>query len=58
MKNIDIDTPYCLSDENVKFFKKNKYIKLKNVFEKDIILYYNKVISEAVESLNTIKVPI
>lgn len=56
MKNID--TPYCLSDENVKFFKKNKYIKLKNVFEKDTILYYNKVISEAVESLNTIKVPI
>ena len=56
MKNID--TPYFLSDENVKFFKKNKYIKLKNVFEKDTILYYNKVISEAVESLNTIKVPI
>tara|TARA_B100001059_G_scaffold231246_1_gene266758 strand:- start:9491 stop:10303 length:813 start_codon:yes stop_codon:yes gene_type:complete len=54
----NLNTPYCLSDENISFFKKNKYIKLKNVFEKDIILYFNKVVSEAVESINTIKVPI
>ena len=58
INNKNIDSPYYLTDENIKFFKKNKYIKLKNVFNKEIILHYNKVISGVVQSLNKIKVPI
>ncbi|MEM9680312.1 MAG: phytanoyl-CoA dioxygenase family protein [Bacteroidota bacterium] len=48
-----IATTYPLTQEQIDFYRKNRYIKLKNVLDAEEIAYYNKVISERVEQLNT-----
>ncbi len=52
MKNI-LDQPYNLSQHAIDFFQKNRYIKLKNVFDADTLAFYGEVISEKVAQLNT-----
>ncbi|MCC6282429.1 MAG: phytanoyl-CoA dioxygenase family protein [Saprospiraceae bacterium] len=52
MKNA-LDQPYPLSPEAVDFFQKNRYIKLKNVFDADTLAYYGELISQKVAELNT-----
>lgn len=51
MNNL-IDQPYELSQESVDFFQKNRYIKLKNVFDADTLAYYGDAISKKVTELN------
>lgn len=51
MKN-PLDQPYELPQEAIDFFQKNRYIKLKNVFDADTLAFYGKVISEKVTQLN------
>ena len=55
---VRLDDPYLLSEKQIKFFRKNNFIKLKNVFDKATINHYNEVISKAVESIETTKVPL
>ena len=57
MENL-IDKPYQLSDENIDFFQKNRYIKLKNVFDQETLSFYGEKISKKVNELNTNKAPI
>ena len=52
MKNA-LDQPYPLPPEAVDFFQKNRYIKLKNVFDADTLAYYGELISQKVAELNT-----
>ena len=47
-----IDQPYELSQEAIDFFQKNRYIKLKNVFDADTLAYYGEKISQKVAELN------
>lgn len=47
-----IDQPYTLSDEQINFYRKNKYIKLKNVFDSKTLAHYNKMIGDRVHELN------
>lgn len=49
---------YELSPEHIAFYKKNSFIKLKNVFTGEVIEYYNKIISDKVNELNNVEIPI
>ena len=51
MKTVDI--PYKLNPEHVAFYQKNRFIKLKNVFDAETLAHYNNVISEQVARMNT-----
>lgn len=55
---VRLDDSYLLSEKQIKFFRKNNFIKLKNVFDKATINHYNEVISKTVESIETTKVPL
>ncbi len=51
MKNT-LHTPYALPQDAIDFFQKNRYIKLKNVFDADTLAFYGGKISEKVAELN------
>lgn len=53
-----IDKPYSISSEAIDFFGKNRYIKLKNVFDAKTLTYYGNIISEKVNELNKNKDPL
>ncbi|MEA5141051.1 phytanoyl-CoA dioxygenase family protein [Arcicella rigui] len=50
----DLTTYYELSQEQIEFYEKNRFIKLKNVFDAETLEFYNKIISEQVEKMNTV----
>ncbi len=49
-----LSTPYALSPEQIDFYQKNRFIKLKNVFDAETLAYYNEAISRQVEKMNTV----
>ncbi len=49
-----LNTPYELSPEQVDFYQKNRFIKLKNVFDADTLAYYNEQITKHVNKINTV----
>jgi ectoine hydroxylase-related dioxygenase (phytanoyl-CoA dioxygenase family) len=51
--HFELDKPYELSPESIDFYQKNRYIKLKNVFDADTLAYYGDKISQKVADLNT-----
>ena len=51
MKN-RLGQPYHVSQEAIDFYQKNRYIKLKNVFDAEILAYYGDIISQKVAELN------
>ncbi len=48
-----LTTLYPLSQEQIKYFQTNRFIKLKDVFDAETLAYYNEVISKQVEKMNT-----
>ena len=52
---VRLDNPYLLSEKQIKFFRKNNFIKLKNVFDKATINHYNEVISKTRRRLSSIE---
>lgn len=46
--------PYVLTDEQVAFFEKNRYIKLKEVLNAETLAFYNEAISKRVNVMNTV----
>lgn len=55
---MDLSEEYKLTPEQIAFFQKNKYIKLKQVFSPQTINYYNAIISEEVEKQSDEKIPL
>ncbi|MCP9757269.1 phytanoyl-CoA dioxygenase [Lacihabitans sp. CCS-44] len=49
---MNIDQPYELSQEQIDFYQKNRYIKLKNVFDSETLAYYGEKITQKVNELN------
>ncbi len=49
----ELISPYPLTQEQVDFYQKNRFIKLKQVFSAETIAFFNKAISEKVDELNT-----
>jgi ectoine hydroxylase-related dioxygenase (phytanoyl-CoA dioxygenase family) len=50
-----LETAYNLTQEQVDFFKKYKYIKLKDVLNDETLQFFNEVITEQVNLMNTEK---
>jgi ectoine hydroxylase-related dioxygenase (phytanoyl-CoA dioxygenase family) len=48
-----VETRYPLTQEQVDFYQKNRFIKLKNVLSAEEVSFFNKVISKKVAELNT-----
>lgn len=47
-----LETPYNLNQEQIEFYQKNKYIKLKDVLNHETIAFYNEAITEQVHQMN------
>lgn len=47
-----IDQTFQLTDDQIEFYQENKFIKIKQVFDKATIDYFNHAISRKVEELN------
>jgi len=45
--------PYALTDDQITFYQKNRFIKLKEVFDAETIAYFNNAITEQVAKMNT-----
>ncbi len=56
-KKFDLDTPYPLSAEQIKFFRSQGYVKLKDVFSPEVLGHYGPVINARVRELNTLDLP-
>jgi ectoine hydroxylase-related dioxygenase (phytanoyl-CoA dioxygenase family) len=52
-----LDEAYPLRPENIRFFKENGYIKLKNVLDKEVLDFYGDIITSLVFSLNKLNKP-
>lgn len=50
--------PYPLSAEQIEFYRENQFIKLKNVFPAEVLQYFGAVISQKVQELNTMHLPL
>jgi ectoine hydroxylase-related dioxygenase (phytanoyl-CoA dioxygenase family) len=48
-----LNEPYCLNAAQMEFYHKNQFIKLKEVLDKETIAYFNEVITNQVELMNT-----
>jgi ectoine hydroxylase-related dioxygenase (phytanoyl-CoA dioxygenase family) len=53
-----INQEYEVSKDAIEFFQKNRYIKLKNVFDAETLAFYGEKISQKVAELNTNIAPI
>jgi ectoine hydroxylase-related dioxygenase (phytanoyl-CoA dioxygenase family) len=49
--------PFKLTDEQIRFFQKNRFIKLKQVFDEETISFFNHVITNRVALMNTESTP-
>jgi ectoine hydroxylase-related dioxygenase (phytanoyl-CoA dioxygenase family) len=50
--------PFQLTDEQIRFFQKNRFIKLKQVFDEETISFFNNAISNRVALMNTESKPL
>lgn len=48
-----LNESYSLTDEQIAFYNKNRFIKLKNVLEPSVVAYFNNIISNQVSAMNT-----
>ena len=48
-----LESPYPLTKEQIEFYQKNRFIKLKQVLNEETLAFYNKVITERVNQMNT-----
>lgn len=54
---LDLDSPYPLAPEQIRFFRQQGYIKLKNVLSPETLAHYGREISAKVLELNTMRLP-
>ncbi|MFZ4543142.1 MAG: phytanoyl-CoA dioxygenase family protein [Saprospiraceae bacterium] len=53
-----LDKPYLLSTEQIEFYQENKFVKLKQVLNNETIAFFNQVITDQVNAMNTEETPI
>ena len=53
-----LQTPYQLEKEQIDFYQKNRFIKLKQVFDEATIGFFNEVITDRVNQMNTQTTPL
>lgn len=50
-----LDTPYLLSNDQIEFYQKNQFIKLKEVLNTETIQFFNTIISKQVDEMNKVE---
>ncbi len=50
-----LDTPYLLTQDQLDFYQKNQFIKLKEVLNPETMQFFNALISRQVEEMNTVQ---
>ncbi|NOS54888.1 MAG: phytanoyl-CoA dioxygenase [Cyclobacteriaceae bacterium] len=53
-----LDEPYLLTADQVPFYQKNRYIKLKQVLNEETLSFFNQAITRCVVQMNTVDTPI
>lgn len=53
-----LNTPLTLSKKQIDFYQKNRFIKIKQVLDAEILAHFNQVITQKVNELNTVKAPL
>jgi ectoine hydroxylase-related dioxygenase (phytanoyl-CoA dioxygenase family) len=53
-----LEQPYVLTKEQINFYHQNRYIKLKDVLNQETISFFNTTISDKVNELNDVSVPL
>ena len=53
-----LEQAYPLSQSQIDFYKKNAFIKLKEVLDAETLAYYNKIITNKVDELNRQAIPL
>ena len=53
----DLDSPYALTGEQVRFYRENGFIRLKDVFRAETLATYGREITRKVHELNTLHLP-
>lgn len=48
-----LEAPYQLTDEQITYYQQNRFIKLKEVFSKEVIDYFNPAVSKLVAAMST-----
>ena len=55
---IELNEELQLNQQQVEFYKKNNFIKVKNVFSPELIAYFNRVITKKVNEVNQQETPL
>lgn len=53
-----LNEAFSLSKEQIDFYQKNRFIKIKQVLNEELIAYYNAVITKRVNELNQLSTPL
>jgi ectoine hydroxylase-related dioxygenase (phytanoyl-CoA dioxygenase family) len=53
-----LQEPYQLSKDQIDFYRENRYIKLKDVFNQEVLSFFNTAITDQVNKLNTVDAPL
>ena len=56
--HLDLDSPYPLNADQIACFRRDGYIKLKDVLSTEVINHYSPIITAEVHRLNTMHVPL
>jgi len=56
--SLDIDSPYAVTPDQIAQFRRDGYIKLKDVLSAAVIAHYGEIITAEVHRLNTMHLPI
>src|SRR5436305_10367958 len=54
---VDLDTPYSLTEAQIRFYRANGFVKLKQVFSAETLATYGPEITRKVHELNTLHLP-
>lgn len=54
---VDLDTPYPLTDSQIRFYRENGFLKLTDVFSAETLAAYGPEITRNVHELNTLHLP-
>jgi Phytanoyl-CoA dioxygenase (PhyH) len=57
MAQLDIDSHYYVSDEKVRYFRRNGFVRMKHVLTPQVLKYYGDEITRMVFELNTRQLP-
>ncbi|MFY8187694.1 MAG: hypothetical protein ACOVLC_07020, partial [Flavobacterium sp.] len=47
-----LETPFALTQQEIDFYQKNRFIKLKNVLNPETVLFFNDEITKQVNAMN------